>query len=154
MTTELNILPSMATTPETGASSAATSGPSPEDVRRQKALEEYRKKLIEHRELDSRLKKSRHQSSILQVHSLSLPSLPPCPVREDLKELSKKFDKSEDDLKSLQSGVGQIVGEVLRQLTEEKCTLVCVCVCVCVHACMCVCVYVCCTYVCVYVCVY
>ena len=42
-------------------------------------------------------------------------------MREDLKELSKEFDKSEDDLKSLQSGVGQIVGEVLRQLTEEKC---------------------------------
>ena len=42
-------------------------------------------------------------------------------VREDLKELSKEFDKSEEDLKSLQSGVGQIVGEVLRQLTEDKC---------------------------------
>lgn len=67
-------------------------------------------------------------------------------MREDLKELSKKFDKSEDDLKSLQSGVGQIVGEVLRQLTEEKCMLLyiiiimiipyvmcTVCVCVCVY---------------------
>ncbi len=42
-------------------------------------------------------------------------------VREDLKEFSKDFEKSEDDLKSLQSGVGQIVGEVLRQLTEDKC---------------------------------
>lgn len=42
-------------------------------------------------------------------------------VREDLKEFSKEFDKSEEDLKSLQSGVGQIVGEVLRQLTEDKC---------------------------------
>lgn len=43
-------------------------------------------------------------------------------VREELRELSKDYDKSEDDLKALQSGVGQIVGEVLRQLTEEKCT--------------------------------
>ena len=42
-------------------------------------------------------------------------------VRKELRELSKDFDKSEEDLKSLQSGVGQIVGEVLRQLTEEKC---------------------------------
>lgn len=42
-------------------------------------------------------------------------------MREDLKEFSKEFDKSEEDLKSLQSGVGQIVGEVLRQLTEDKC---------------------------------
>ena len=41
-------------------------------------------------------------------------------MREDLKEFSKEFDKSEEDLKSLQSGVGQIVGEVLRQLTEDK----------------------------------
>ena len=42
-------------------------------------------------------------------------------VREELRELSKDYDKSEDNLKALQSGVGQIVGEVLRQLTEEKC---------------------------------
>ena len=42
-------------------------------------------------------------------------------VRENLRELSKEFDHSEDDLKALQSGVGQIVGEVLRQLTEDKC---------------------------------
>ena len=42
-------------------------------------------------------------------------------MREELRDFSKEFDKSEDDLKSLQSGVGQIVGEVLRQLTEDKC---------------------------------
>ena len=41
-------------------------------------------------------------------------------VREQLKDLTKQFDKSENDLKALQS-VGQIVGEVLKQLTEEKC---------------------------------
>lgn len=42
------------------------------------------------------------------------------PVREQLKDLTKQYDKSENDLKALQS-VGQIVGEVLKQLTEEKC---------------------------------
>ena len=42
-------------------------------------------------------------------------------MREELRDFSKEFDKSEEDLKSLQSGVGQIVGEVLRQLTEDKC---------------------------------
>ena len=42
-------------------------------------------------------------------------------MRENLRDLSKEFDRSEDDLKALQSGVGQIVGEVLRQLTEDKC---------------------------------
>lgn len=52
-----------------------------------------------------------------------------------MKELSKEFEKSEDDLKSLQSGVGQIVGEVLRQLTEEKCMhdYVQIMVCIIVH---------------------
>lgn len=64
---------------------------------REKAIEDYRKKLLEHKELDARLKE----------------------VREQLKELTKKYDKSENDLKALQS-VGQIVGEVLKQLTEEK----------------------------------
>lgn len=41
-------------------------------------------------------------------------------MREQLKDLTKQYDKSENDLKALQS-VGQIVGEVLKQLTEEKC---------------------------------
>jgi len=40
-------------------------------------------------------------------------------MREQLRDLSKDYDKSENDLKALQS-VGQIVGEVLKQLTEEK----------------------------------
>lgn len=42
--------------------------------------------------------------------------------REEIKELTKQYDKSENDLKALQS-VGQIVGEVLKQLTEDKCKL-------------------------------
>ena len=34
--------------------------------------------------------------------------------------LEKDYDKSEDDLKALQS-IGQIVGEVLRDMGDEKC---------------------------------
>lgn len=45
-------------------------------------------------------------------------------MREQLKDLTKQYDKSENDLKALQS-VGQIVGEVLKQLTEEKCKYLC-----------------------------
>ncbi|XP_067940011.1 26S proteasome regulatory subunit 10B [Watersipora subatra] len=67
------------------------------DTAREKALADYRKKLKEHKETEARLKD----------------------MREQLKELTKQYDKSEDDLKALQS-VGQIVGEVLRQLTEDK----------------------------------
>ncbi|KAH7973191.1 hypothetical protein HPB52_022750 [Rhipicephalus sanguineus] len=63
----------------------------------EKYREEYRKKLTEHKEVESRLKE----------------------MREQLKELNKQYEKSENDLKALQS-VGQIVGEVLKQLTEEK----------------------------------
>lgn len=44
-------------------------------------------------------------------------------MREQNKELTKNFDKSENDLKALQS-VGQIVGEVLKQLTEDKCKII------------------------------
>merc|ERR1712038_639479 len=67
------------------------------EAQREKALSDYRSKLMEHREMDAKLKK----------------------MRADCKALTKQYDKSENDLKALQS-VGQIVGEVLRQLTEEK----------------------------------
>ncbi|GBM40197.1 26S proteasome regulatory subunit 10B [Araneus ventricosus] len=64
---------------------------------REKALQDYRKKILEHKEIEGRLKE----------------------MREQLKEFNKLYEKSENDLKALQS-VGQIVGEVLKQLTEEK----------------------------------
>ena len=41
-------------------------------------------------------------------------------LRQQVKDAKKAFDKTEDDLKALQS-VGQIIGEVLRQLDSEKC---------------------------------
>lgn len=40
-------------------------------------------------------------------------------AREDIKTLKKVYNKTEDDLKALQS-VGQIIGEVLRQLDAER----------------------------------
>ncbi|EHB11761.1 26S protease regulatory subunit S10B [Heterocephalus glaber] len=64
---------------------------------RDKALQDYHKKLLEHKEINGHLKE----------------------LREQLKELTKQYEKSENDLKALQS-VGQIVGEVLKQLNEEK----------------------------------
>ena len=39
--------------------------------------------------------------------------------REQLKEGNAKLDKSEEDLKALQS-VGQMIGEVLKQLDEDR----------------------------------
>ncbi|CEQ39907.1 SPOSA6832_01466, partial [Sporobolomyces salmonicolor] len=77
--------------------STSTSQPQPQvDPAKQQALAAYRK-LKEHEELDANLKK----------------------IRLSLRDLEKDYDKSEDDIKALQS-VGQIVGEVLKQLDEER----------------------------------
>lgn len=41
-------------------------------------------------------------------------------VRFSLKDLEKDFEKTEDDIKAIQS-VGQIIAEVLKQLDDERC---------------------------------
>lgn len=61
------------------------------------ALEDYKRKLLQHKEFESKVKS----------------------LREDVSKAYKEYDKTEDDLKALQS-VGQIIGEVLRQLDEER----------------------------------
>lgn len=42
-------------------------------------------------------------------------------VRFSLKDLEKAYEKTEDDIKAVQS-VGQIIGEVMKQLDDERCT--------------------------------
>ncbi len=71
---------------------------SSEAEKREAAVADYRKKLLKHKEIDTKVRA----------------------LRESVKELKKEYDKTEDDLKALQS-VGQIIGEVLRQLDEERC---------------------------------
>nr|GMD00162.1 26S proteasome regulatory subunit S10B homolog B-like [Ipomoea batatas]GME00614.1 26S proteasome regulatory subunit S10B homolog B-like [Ipomoea batatas] len=66
-------------------------------ARRRTATADYRKKLLQHKELESRVRAA----------------------RENLRGTKKEFNKTEDDLKSLQS-VGQIIGEVLRPLDNER----------------------------------
>ena len=68
------------------------------DPERADALEQYKKKLLESREMEAKLKA----------------------LRIDIKTLQKDFDTTEDNIKALQS-VGQIIGEVLKQLDEERC---------------------------------
>lgn len=89
------------------------------DPVREKALSDYRKKLLEHKEVESRLKES-ELKILLKFYWNFTKLIILYLVRESLKESTKQFDKSENDLKALQS-VGQIVGEVLKQLTEDKC---------------------------------
>ena len=96
--------------------SAATTG----DAAREKGLFDYRKKLLEHKEVESRLKESKLLFCLLKTFIVIFSK----PIeREEIKELTKQYDKSENDLKALQS-VGQIVGEVLKQLTEDKCKFI------------------------------
>ncbi|KAG6415035.1 hypothetical protein SASPL_122436 [Salvia splendens] len=66
-------------------------------ARRKSAISDYRKKLLNHKELEGRVRS----------------------VRENLRSVKKEYAKTEDDLKSLQS-VGQIIGEVLRPLDNER----------------------------------
>mmetsp|Transcript_7733 Transcript_7733/g.15550 ORF Transcript_7733/g.15550 Transcript_7733/m.15550 type:complete len:422 (+) Transcript_7733:44-1309(+) len=64
---------------------------------KQIAIDEYKKKVLKHREYESKVKA----------------------LREDIRRMDRDYEKTEDDLKALQS-VGQIIGEVLRQLDEER----------------------------------
>nr|XP_029124377.1 26S proteasome regulatory subunit S10B homolog B isoform X3 [Elaeis guineensis] len=68
-----------------------------EAARRRSVANEYRKKLLHYKELDSRI-------------------LTAC---QNLRAAKKEFTKTEDVLKSLQSR-GQIIGEVLRPLDNER----------------------------------
>lgn len=98
---------------------------------RDAAIAAYRKKFLEHRELETRLKKSQAEPSgptMLKRQSARCRSSPAfialcslLTVRADVKQLSKDYDKTEDDLKAVQNA-GQIIAEVLKQLDADRCT--------------------------------
>ncbi len=69
---------------------------------------------------------STHPSPLLPLSLSLLPSalcirIHAHAARLEVLKLEKAYDKSEDDLKALQS-IGQIIGEVLKQLDNDKCT--------------------------------
>ncbi|CAG0912664.1 unnamed protein product [Notodromas monacha] len=64
---------------------------------REKAKQNFMTKVLEHRETQARLKK----------------------IRDDVRQIYLDYDKSESNLKALQT-VGQIVGEVLKPIDAEK----------------------------------
>lgn len=72
----------------------------PEPDMKAAVIEDYKRKLLQHKEFDSKVRT----------------------LREEVKKSKGEYDKTEDDLKALQS-VGQIIGEVLRQLDDERCKL-------------------------------
>lgn len=59
-------------------------------------------------------------STYVRADLVGPPSVGPSSVRQNIKNLDADYEKSENDIKALQS-VGQIVGEVTRQLDEERC---------------------------------
>lgn len=69
----------------------------PIDPERERALLKFKDKLLEHRKWDARLKD----------------------LRLGIRDLDKDYEKTENDIKALQS-VGQIIGEVLKQLDDER----------------------------------
>ncbi|KAF8491285.1 ATPase [Gautieria morchelliformis] len=77
--------------------SQASSSSSHLDPRRKNALELYRSKMREHEKMGDSLKN----------------------LRFSLKDLEKDYEKTEDDIKAVQS-VGQIIGEVMKQLDDER----------------------------------
>eukprot|EP01121_Diplochlamys_sp_Union-15-3_P019456 TRINITY_DN7341_c0_g1_i1.p1 TRINITY_DN7341_c0_g1~~TRINITY_DN7341_c0_g1_i1.p1 ORF type:complete len:419 (+),score=86.79 TRINITY_DN7341_c0_g1_i1:78-1259(+) len=68
-----------------------------EAQKKEKALVNYRRLLLAHKDLDTKIRALRKSNA----------------------DLKKEYNKSEDDLKALQS-VGQIIGEVLKQLDDER----------------------------------
>ena len=80
-------------------------------AQRDAATDQLRKALLQHKEMDTKVRTRMFESWLRSQY----------PVRDEMKKQQKDYDKSEDDLKALQSA-GQIVGEVLRQLDEERCT--------------------------------
>lgn len=64
---------------------------------RERALSDFKAKLKDHREWEGKLKD----------------------LRLGIRGMQKEFEKTEDDIKALQS-IGQIIGEVLKQLDEER----------------------------------
>ncbi|KAL7532034.1 hypothetical protein ACHAXR_008349 [Thalassiosira sp. AJA248-18] len=77
------------------APAAAAAAPQPSE--RDQVIEQYRAKIREHREMEARLKR----------------------MREDVKGLVARYQKTEDDLSALQS-VGQIIGDVLKRLDNDR----------------------------------
>lgn len=86
---------SSSSTPASQPAAATSTQPTPDP--RDAAVQAYRRKFLEHRDIETKVKT----------------------LRLDLNSSNKQYDKTEDDLKAVQN-VGQIIGEVLKQLDAER----------------------------------
>lgn len=69
----------------------------PEQAAKEKAMLHFKKRLMEHRRYDDMLKQR----------------------RETIRVLEAEYERTEQDIKALQS-IGQLIGEVMKELSEEK----------------------------------
>jgi len=67
------------------------------DTERTTVIAQYRNKIREHREIEANVKK----------------------LRQDVRDLVTEYNRTEEDLKAIQS-VGQLIGDVLKQLDDER----------------------------------
>ena len=81
----------------TGAEAPAPEPVDPEQAAKEKALQHFKKRLMEHRRYDDMLKQR----------------------RETIRVLEAEYERTEQDIKALQS-IGQLIGEVMKELSEEK----------------------------------
>ncbi|CDO93150.1 unnamed protein product [Kluyveromyces dobzhanskii CBS 2104] len=83
---------------ENNASTSETVEPvDPEQAAKEKAMLHFKKRLMEHRRYDGMLKQR----------------------RETIRVLETEYERTEQDIKALQS-IGQLIGEVMKELSEEK----------------------------------
>lgn len=88
------------TAPQDSSVQETSNIPEPVDPEKEaynKALTQFKKKLMEHRRFDDQLKAR----------------------RQNIRDLEAEFDKTENDIKALQS-IGQLIGEVMKELSTEK----------------------------------
>lgn len=105
----------------------ATTGGGHDDEARNAAIAAYRAKIMEHREIEAKFVTFTFlvisSSPLLLFLSLSL-SPPPSPLsvrkmRQDVKDLIAEYNRTEEDLKAIQS-VGQLIGDVLKRLDDDR----------------------------------
>jgi 26S proteasome regulatory subunit T4 len=82
------------------------------------ALEKHKSLIKEHREKEEKLRERNLYASYYNFVIFWLL------VRFGIRDLERKYQKSEDDIKALQS-VGQIIGEILKQIDDDKCIFNC-----------------------------
>lgn len=97
---ETNTHEQSTTVPQESSAQETSNIPEPVDPEREaynRALTQFKKKLMEHRRFDDQLKAR----------------------RQNIRDLETEFDKTENDIKALQS-IGQLIGEVMKELSTEK----------------------------------